>query len=439
MHTDTIVIGSGAGGLAAALCLARAGQKVILLEQHYVPGGWCHSFYLNGQRFSPGVHYLGRVGEGDTTSAMLKGLGIANELVFFRMNPKGYEHVLIGKEKFDLPAGADNLLDTLGARFPEEKDNLRKYLRLVYQVSHQLYLIPQMSGFWDNITIPFRTAQLGKYGLFTLKRVIDWHIKDPLLKQVLNVQCGDYGLPPGRASFPLHCAAMDHYIEGGFYPMGGGAALVKAFTSGIKKYGGEIRTGLAVKRILIEKEGKKRVAKGVEMADGGVITADRVVSNADPGKTYLDLVGKENLSPKLYSRLQKTRYSVTSLILFVTIDIDLRAAGLDSGNIWAMPPGDLDALFQTMSADDIVSGDHFPGFFISCSTLKDPSGFNGRYYNLEVITFIDYKTFRSFAGEDVERSPEYLKYKDQLARKLLNSLETVVPGVKDHVVQMDFM
>ncbi|MBK6344054.1 MAG: FAD-dependent oxidoreductase [Flavobacteriales bacterium] len=40
---DTIIIGSGAGGLAAALCLARAGRKVLVLEQHTVPGGWCHA------------------------------------------------------------------------------------------------------------------------------------------------------------------------------------------------------------------------------------------------------------------------------------------------------------------------------------------------------------------------------------------------------------
>lgn len=41
---DTIIIGSGAGGLSAAICLARSGQKVLVLEQHDVPGGWCHSF-----------------------------------------------------------------------------------------------------------------------------------------------------------------------------------------------------------------------------------------------------------------------------------------------------------------------------------------------------------------------------------------------------------
>ena len=43
---DSIIIGSGVGGLAAAICLSRAGQKVLILEQHDVPGGWCHSFYI---------------------------------------------------------------------------------------------------------------------------------------------------------------------------------------------------------------------------------------------------------------------------------------------------------------------------------------------------------------------------------------------------------
>ena len=110
---DTIIIGSGAGGLSAALCLAKAGQKVAVFEQHYVPGGWCHSFYIKGHRFSPGVHYLGLVDKGSSTSKLYEGLGIANDLVFFRMNPLAYEHCWIGKERIDMPAGINNLEESL--------------------------------------------------------------------------------------------------------------------------------------------------------------------------------------------------------------------------------------------------------------------------------------------------------------------------------------
>ena len=69
-HFDVIIIGSGAGGLAAAICLAREGKKVIVIEQHDVPGGWCHSFYLKGHRFTPGVHYIGQLDKGQSTSLL---------------------------------------------------------------------------------------------------------------------------------------------------------------------------------------------------------------------------------------------------------------------------------------------------------------------------------------------------------------------------------
>jgi len=337
---DTIIIGSGAGGLSTAICLLRAGQKVLVLEQHDVPGGWCHSFQMKGHRFSPGVHYIGLLEKGKSTSELYEGLGVANDMVFFRMNSKAYEHCVIGNEKINLPAGLNNLISELTVRFPRERKNILSYVKMVERVSNELQLVPKMKGFWDHITIPYRTRHMGKYGLFSLKRVIDWYIKDPLLKAVLNVQCGDHGLPPYKASFPVHCAVMGHYFDGACYPMGGGGGIVKAMTTAIKKHGGELRTQQRVKRIIVE-SGK---ALGVEMEDGSRILAGRVVSNADPGITYLQLIGKEHISSKLFKKLERTKYSVTSLILFLTLEMDVKKAGMDSGNVWQLQSPDLDTI-----------------------------------------------------------------------------------------------
>jgi len=433
---DTIIIGSGAGGLSAAICLAKKGQKVLVLEQHDVPGGWCHSFYLDGYRFTPGVHYIGLLDKGQSTSLLYEGLGIANDLVFFRMNPKAYEHGWIGDERFDFPANFDELVLKLSEKFPAEKKNIRKYLTLVRNVSRQLQLIPHIKTVWEQITIPFRTKHMGKYALFSLKRVINWHLKDPLLKKILNIQFGDHGLSPARASFPLHCAVMDHYFNGGFYPMGGGGAIIKAMTNCIKKEGSDVRTSTGVQRILLEGD-KKKKAIGVQLENGEKLFADRIISNADPDITYNKLVGRENLSNRLKKKLDKTKYSVTSLMLFLTVDMDVRKAGIDSGNIWYMAEGDMDEVYDEMQKPNIIDGDEFLGIFVSCTTLKDPISFNGKHHTLEVITYIDYEAFRQFEDEESQRSKAYLEFKERLTVKMINTLEKVLPGVSDHIIMKE--
>lgn len=433
---DTIIIGSGAGGLAAAICLSRAGQKVLVLEQHDVPGGWCHSFYLNGHRFTPGVHYVGLCGEGEATNDLYRGLGIANDLVFFRMNPDAYEHVRIGEHTFDIPADPDEFIARMNKRFPKEAKRITKYLNLIRKVSEELYSLPYFKGFWQKLTIPYKTRHFGKYGLFNLRRVINWHIKDPLVKNILNIQCGDHGVQPKKAAFVLHSALMFHYFYGGYYPMGGGGALIKAMTNAIKKHGGEVSTSNGVKKILLEGTDQKK-AIGVVLENGQQLFADHIISNADVGITYNQLIGREHLSQKLQKKLQKTIYSCTSLMLFLTVDMDVRKAGLDSGNIWMMPNKDADDYYDKAMSDDLTSDEAFDGMFISCTTLKDPSSFDGKHHALEVITFIDYKAFEKYKDEDAQRSSEYLAFKEHLTQKMIKGLEKEVPGISSHIVHQD--
>lgn len=433
---DSIIIGSGVGGLSAAICLARAGQKVLILEQHDVPGGWCHSFYLNGYRFTPGVHYVGLMEKGQSTCELYEGLGIANDIQFYRMNPNGFEHCWIGNERFDYSADFNTFKSDLIKRFPHEEKNIKKYLTLIKNVGDQLKLIPKIRGLWQQLTIPFRTKHMGKYSPFSLKRVINWHIKDPLLQRILNIQFGDHGLPPAKASFIMHAAIMDHYSSGGYYPLGGGGALVKSMTNKIKALDGKIKTSSSVKRILIEGDGKKK-AVGVELDSGERYYGKQIISNADPGITFLNLIGKENLSRKLLNKLNKTKYSCTSLMLFLTVDMDVKKAGIDSGNIWLMPNKDMDAIYNDMQKVNIAEGDEFSGMFISCTSLKDPISFDGKYHTIEAITYLNYEAFKEFEHEDLERSQAYMDFKETLIQKFLNSLERVIPGITNSIVNKE--
>lgn len=430
---DTIIIGSGVGGLSAALCLARAGQKVLIIEQHKIPGGWCQSFKIKGYRFSPGIHYVGGLDRGGSLYDLYTGLGVANDLEFLQMNPNAYEHAIIDGERFDFPNNFDALVESLSQRFPHEKEGLMNYLKLVQTIGREMQMFSKVKSLPNKIGIVWKARHLIKYSPRSLKSVIDRFIKDPLLKKVLNIQSGDHGLPPSRASFLVQCGVMNHYFSGGFYPKGGGGAIVKAMLSGIKKHGGDIITGDRVKRILLEGD-KKYKAIGVELESGLEIRAKRIVSNADPGKTFFEMVGSQNLSPKLLDRLNKTKYSVSSLILFLVVDMDVRKVGLDTGNIWVMNGnGDNEDIhFEKLLNVNFDSDSAFPSLFINCTSLKDPAHFDGRFHTFEVIAFTDYKRFKAF--EHKRNSPEYLELKEKITNKFITGLENIIPGIGKNIV-----
>ena len=98
---------------------------------------------------------------------------------------------------------------------------------------------------------------------------------------------------------------------------------------------------------------------------------------------------------------------------------------------------DLDKLYKEMTVDDILKEDEFPACFISCPTIKDPVSFNGRYHTIEVVTFIEYKSFSAFAKQGDYHSSEYFKHKERIIQKFLNCVEKILPGVRSKIVQVE--
>ena len=245
MSYDAIIIGSGAGGLTAAVALAQAGKKVLVLEQHDRPGGWTHSFTLNGYRFSPGVHYIGDLQESGHLRNIYEGLGVSQDLTFCELNPNGYDHIIVGDKRVDFPKGKENLIERLKSHFPHEAKGIDGYF------ADLTAMIESLRGI-GNLSKPLQAARgagnILKWMRATGADLINAHISDPVLRGVLAGQSGDHGLPPSQVSAFMHAGITHHYLDGGYYPLGGAFALPRAFVRALKRAGGEIRLQCRVKR-----------------------------------------------------------------------------------------------------------------------------------------------------------------------------------------------
>ena len=428
---DAIVIGSGSGGLSAALALARAGKRVCVFEQHTLPGGYSQSFSVQGFSFSPGVHYIGQLGPGGGLRRIYEGLGVADSLEFFELDPDGYDRAFIGSERFDIPKGREALAERLRRRFPGESAGIDAYLSTVDRMSRELTWARPPHGLAEALLQPLRLRTVLRYGMLPLGRFLDRFTHDPLLRGILSIQAGDHAMAPSRAPAALHAGLQSYYFEGGCYPRGGGHAIPDAFVEQIERHAGDVVLGAEVSHILVE---AGRVV-GVRLADGSSASAPCIVSNTDPGVTWGRLVEREHVPRRLRRRIRRTRYSLSTLSCFLGVDMDLRGAGLDSGNVWYSRTTDIDAAYRLAERSELSGDEEVPGLFFNVSTLKDPTLRSDGLHTVEAMALVSARAFARWRRFPMgQRPPDYHALKERLADRILDAVERFVPSFREHVV-----
>jgi len=320
---DAIVVGAGHNGLVCAALLAKAGKQVLVLEANEQVGGAAVTReFVDGYSVSACAHLLYQL-----QPEVRKELGLSPSLSSNNMTTialsEDARHVRL---KGDTAEGVSDEDAANYRRFHKRMtrfaDLLRKYLNKA----------PPRLGttdFRDLVTLGqlgFDIRRLGKEEMQEFLRLIGMNIHDelderfesPLLKGAISLDAvlGTHLGPrsPNTMMTYLYRLAGDHGRVG--TPQGGMGSVSEELAHAARDAGVTIRTGMPVKRIVIE-NGR---ATGVETVGGGRFDSYLVVSNADPKRTVMDLVGARHVETGFTRRIQHLRSKGNAAKLHLALD-----------------------------------------------------------------------------------------------------------------------
>ncbi len=444
-EVDTIVIGSGMSGLTCAAVLSRMGQRVLVLEQHYVAGGGTHMFQLaGGHKFDSGLHYL------VPYSGHLLWLAAGGKEMpvrFERMGePDGtFDRIVLGDDPpFAIKHDEAHLPD-LFALFPERRSEIEEYLRVSESVLKRfpLFIVSKLLPAW--LRRPWHRLVLGKawerYAGRTLKEVLQEITDEPKLAALLAGQWMDTGAPPDQTSFMLGvCVARGLSIEGGAYPVGGSTGMAECLVRVINDAGGRVLVRANVREILVDPQ--SNCATGIEMDDGTILSCKQVVSSAGYHNTFGKLVSED-----VTQRLEiPRRLPVGNSCGFMMGNIGLRGSaeelGLTCANLWYHPTradGDMFGAIDDFMADPYNS-EHDPMMMVTFPSIKAREGeeVNPGKTTCQILCTADYRWFEKFAEHRTRRrGPEYEALKSWWGERFVEVLLRFYPQLEGHIELVD--
>ncbi|MCC7442174.1 MAG: NAD(P)/FAD-dependent oxidoreductase [Bdellovibrionales bacterium] len=428
---DAIVIGSGMGGMACASALAKFGRKVLVLEQHYVAGGFTHTFSRKGFTWDVGVHCVGEMEENRIPGKILKWLTEGQVKMQSLGSPYDF-FVFPDGLRVNLPDNSKDFRAELLKHFPEEKEAIEKYLTLVREAANSVktHLALRFLPMWaEKLLAPIvRRTKLKWWGK-TTKEVLDSLTNDERLKGVLAGQWGYYGSVPSRSSFAMHAVTARHFWNGGYYPVGGAEVLSKHILAGVTRTGGEVRTRAGVETILME--GGRAV--GVRLKEGTEVRAPLVISAANAKTTVSEILPEEIKERAWAKEIAGLTQSPCHICLHIGTEGDLSETEATLANHWYMETYDMEWADWDVADPKSIA----PVLYVSFPSLKDPAHDGGptNRQTGEVVTFVPWDAFEKWSQTRRGlREKDYMAFKKDIEERLVAQLKKHLPKYMSKVV-----
>jgi all-trans-retinol 13,14-reductase len=427
---DAIVVGSGIGGLTVAALLAKQNKRVLVLEQHFTPGGFTHGFERKGGKFhwDVGLHYVGEIGEGSPYRSIFNYL--TNGKLQWQQMPNLFDKFVYPDFTFAVDANVDRFKADLIQQFPDEEAGIDRYFKDI-QTAANWFIAHSLFELFPTFLQPLLNRVFRRFGTLasqTTAQYLDKHFQDIQIKAVLASQWGDYGLTPAESCFGIHGIVVTHYLTGGWYPVGGGSAIAPPMIETIEQAGGKIMTQRCVTEIIIE----SGVAIGVKVANTGhptrepeIYHAPKIVSDAGAFNTYLKLI-PPSVPVSHRESIRDFPKGQPVFTLYLGLKESAQKLGFQGENHWIYHTYDHEAIGQNLSID----ADNLPDFaYLSFPSLKNPSA---QGHTAEIISSANYDRFLPWQEQIWrKRDTDYTKLKAQITEALIQFVESHYPGFQN--------
>ncbi len=305
------VIGSGFGGLAAAIRLQAAGLQTVIFEKRDLPGGRAYVYRDNGFTFDAGPTVI-------TAPDCLRELFVLagrsmEDYVELRPVDPFYRLFWANGYQFDYSGDWAAVEKQIAKKSPRDLEGCRRFLAYSEKVFRQGYEklahVPFLN-WWSMASLAPQMIRLKAYR--SVYSRVARYIRDPQLRQLFSFHSLLVG---GNPFTTTSIYTLIHCLErkwGVFFPKGGTGALVKALTNLFQELGGTILLNAEVAAITTD----GRAVSGIKTADGRQRFFDLVVSNADVVHTYDKLLKNESTLTPTRRRLKGMAHGMSLFLIY---------------------------------------------------------------------------------------------------------------------------
>lgn len=408
---DVVFIGSGLGSLLSAFILSKEGYRVCLLEQHDQIGGNLQSFKRKGFVFETGMHYIGSMDPGQPLHKFFKYFDLLDKVELGRLDEDGFDVLIHKNKEYKYPIGVERFIETLSGYFPQERENIVRYVRKLKEVVHSqpLYRLEDVDGkrLTDN---PYMRQSAFEFVKSFTNNV-----------ELQNVLAGlNYLYAGDRDKTPLYIFAMVNwfYLQSAWGFKKGSYQVADGLIANIRAFGGDLKTNSKVTELV---ESKGKITHAIINRDER-IEGDLFISGMHPAST-MELTSSTLLKKSYRNRIQNLENSIGCFSIYMVMKkgafpfYNHNFHFHKTNSVWGV---------------NEYSSDRWPGGYWMYTPLNGRQGHYARTINaLSYMSMNDVSIWKNTRLH--KRGKAYRQFKKEKAEKLLDLLEKKWPHIRDGI------